>query len=72
MVCWDWQKLAGAEELFVRKAQYEVFEALNPFFKVVMEGLRGLMVLHRPIESTALIRTYTSQTRKSGNAGDSF
>jgi ketosteroid isomerase-like protein len=25
------------------KAQYEVFEALNPFFKVVMEGLRGLV-----------------------------
>jgi hypothetical protein len=25
------------------KAHYEVFEALNPFFKVVMEGLRGLV-----------------------------
>ena len=25
------------------KAQYEVFEALNPFFKVVMKGLRGLV-----------------------------
>ena len=25
------------------KAQYEVFEALNPFFEVVMEGLRGLV-----------------------------
>jgi ketosteroid isomerase-like protein len=25
------------------KAQYEVFEALNPFFGVVMEGLRGLV-----------------------------
>ena len=24
------------------KAQYEVFEALDPFFEVVMEGLRGL------------------------------
>ena len=23
------------------KAEYEVFEALNPFFEVVMEGLRG-------------------------------
>ena len=25
------------------KAQYEAFEALNPFFEVVMEGLRGLV-----------------------------
>ena len=25
------------------KTQYEVFEALDPFFKVVMEGLRGLV-----------------------------
>ena len=25
------------------KAEYEVFEALNPFFEVVMEGLRGLV-----------------------------
>jgi ketosteroid isomerase-like protein len=25
------------------KAQYEDFEALNPFFEVVMEGLRGLV-----------------------------
>jgi ketosteroid isomerase-like protein len=32
-----------AEELFMTKAQYEVFEALNPFFEVVMEGLRGLV-----------------------------
>jgi pimeloyl-ACP methyl ester carboxylesterase len=31
------------EELFMTKAQYEVFEALNPFFEVVMEGLRGLV-----------------------------
>jgi uncharacterized protein len=32
-----------AEGLFMTKAQYEVFEALNPFFEVVMEGLRGLV-----------------------------
>jgi ketosteroid isomerase-like protein len=32
-----------AEELFMTKTQYEVFEALNPFFEVVMEGLRGLV-----------------------------
>jgi ketosteroid isomerase-like protein len=25
------------------KAEYEIFEALNPFFRVVMEGLRGLV-----------------------------
>jgi ketosteroid isomerase-like protein len=25
------------------KSQYEAFEALNPFFEVVMEGLRGLV-----------------------------
>src|SRR5258707_13662494 len=25
------------------KSEYEVFEALNPFFEVVMEGLRGLV-----------------------------
>jgi ketosteroid isomerase-like protein len=27
----------------VTKSQYELFEALNPFFKVVMKGLRGLV-----------------------------
>jgi hypothetical protein len=25
------------------KDEYEIFEALNPFFEVVMEGLRGLV-----------------------------
>jgi hypothetical protein len=25
------------------KGEYEIFEALNPFFEVVMEGLRGLL-----------------------------
>lgn len=25
------------------KAQYEVFEALNPFFGVILKGLRGLV-----------------------------
>jgi ketosteroid isomerase-like protein len=29
--------------LLMTKSQYEVFEALNPFFKVVMKGLRGLV-----------------------------
>jgi hypothetical protein len=32
-----------AEELFMTRAPYEGFEALNPFFGVVMEGLRGLV-----------------------------
>ena len=27
----------------MKKAQYEVFEALDPFFEVVMKGLRGLV-----------------------------
>jgi ketosteroid isomerase-like protein len=34
---------SDAEELFMTKVQYEVFEALHPFFEVVMEGLRGLV-----------------------------
>jgi ketosteroid isomerase-like protein len=25
------------------KTQYEIFEALNPFFEIIMEGLRGLV-----------------------------
>ena len=29
--------------MFMTKAQYEGFEALDPFFAVVMEGLRGLV-----------------------------
>jgi hypothetical protein len=37
---------SDAEELFMTKAQYEVFEALNPFFEVVMEGIRGLVDGH--------------------------
>jgi ketosteroid isomerase-like protein len=31
------------EELFMTKAQYEAFEALDPFFGVVMGGIRGLV-----------------------------
>jgi uncharacterized protein len=34
---------SNTEELMMPKAEYEVFEALNPFFAVVMEGLRGLV-----------------------------
>ena len=34
---------SDAEELFKTKAKYEVFEALNPFFGVVLKGLRGLV-----------------------------
>jgi uncharacterized protein len=43
MACRDWQKIADAEELFMTKAEYEIFDALNPFFEVVMEGLRGIV-----------------------------
>ena len=25
------------------KTQYEIFEALNPFFEIIMEGLRGFV-----------------------------
>jgi ketosteroid isomerase-like protein len=32
-----------AEELLMAKSSYEVFEVLNPFFEVVMEGLHGLV-----------------------------
>jgi ketosteroid isomerase-like protein len=35
--------MLGAKELFMTKSQYEAFEALNPFFEVVMEGLHGLV-----------------------------
>src|ERR1700730_6121534 len=31
------------EELIMTKAQYNGFEALNPFFGVVIEGIRGLV-----------------------------
>jgi uncharacterized protein len=35
--------MLDVEELVMTKARYEVFEALNPFFGVVMEGIRGLV-----------------------------
>jgi uncharacterized protein len=35
--------LTKANSSFMKKANYEDFEALNPFFEVVMEGLRGLV-----------------------------
>jgi ketosteroid isomerase-like protein len=33
----------NAQELRMPKNRYEAFEALDPFFKVVMKGLRGLV-----------------------------
>ncbi len=33
----------SVNESFMTKTKYEGFEALNPFFEVVMEGLRGLV-----------------------------
>lgn len=35
--------MLDVEELMMTKVQYKVFEALNPFFGVVMEGIRGLV-----------------------------
>jgi ketosteroid isomerase-like protein len=35
--------MLDVEELIMTKAQYKVFEALNPFFGVVMEGIRRLV-----------------------------
>ena len=35
--------MLDVEELIMTKAQYKVFEALNPFFRVVIEGIRGLV-----------------------------
>ena len=32
-----------AAELFVKKPEYGFFEALNPFFEVVLRGLSGLV-----------------------------
>jgi uncharacterized protein len=34
---------SDAEEVLMTTGRYEGFEALNPFFGVVMEGLRGLV-----------------------------
>jgi len=31
------------------KGEYKIFEALNPFFEVVMEGLRGLVSPHKGV-----------------------
>ena len=35
--------LSDAEELLMTKDEYAVFEALNPFFKVALKGLWGLV-----------------------------
>ena len=42
------------------KGEYEIFEALNPFFEVVMEGLRGLLMA--TIISTRLPRAHSSSS----------
>jgi hypothetical protein len=62
---------SDAEELCMTKAQYEVFEALNPFFGVVREGLRGLIdEVHGKILSNGadydnrLISAVTIENRK--------
>src|SRR5258705_1150737 len=38
-----WMHTSDAEESLMTKAQYETFQALDPFFEVVMKGLRGLV-----------------------------
>ena len=35
--------MSDARESPMTKDEYAVFEALNPFFKVVLKGLRGLV-----------------------------
>jgi hypothetical protein len=40
------------------KAQYELFEALNPFFGVVLKGLQGLLTANTI--STRLPKTHSS------------
>lgn len=35
--------LAGADNRFMEKNQYAVFEALNPFFEIVLVGLNGFV-----------------------------
>ena len=35
--------ISDTQESFVKKAEYGVFEALNPFFEVVLRGLSGLV-----------------------------
>jgi uncharacterized protein len=35
--------VSDTQELFMEKAAYGVFEALNPFFEVVLRGLSGLL-----------------------------
>jgi hypothetical protein len=35
----SWMSMLDVEELIMTKAQYKVFEALNSFFGVVMEGM---------------------------------
>ena len=35
--------LSDAKEFFMKKNRYAVFEALNPFFEIVLRGLSGLV-----------------------------
>jgi hypothetical protein len=35
--------ISDAQELLMKKAEYGVFEALNPFFEIVLGGLSGLV-----------------------------
>jgi ketosteroid isomerase-like protein len=35
--------MSNAQELFMKKVRYAVFEALNPFFEIVLRSLGGLV-----------------------------
>jgi uncharacterized protein len=35
--------ISDAKEFFMKKNRYAVFEALNPFFEIVLRGLNGLV-----------------------------
>jgi ketosteroid isomerase-like protein len=48
------------------KAQYEGFEALNPFFGVVLEGLRGLVDGKHYLDTFAEDATFESRYRFPG------
>src|SRR5580700_6722339 len=50
-----------AEEPIMTNAQYKVFEALDPFFEVVLEGLRGLVDGNHYFDTFAEEATFESR-----------
>jgi len=51
---------SDAKELMMPKAEYEVFEALNPFFEVVMGAYTDSLMV--TIISTRLPKTHSSSS----------